>query len=919
MKKRLLMLFAVFMAVTSVEWVQAQSASVSTADELKAAVTEGKNPINLSADTFKLSEQLVINKSLTTQEKIGTAIMAVGDNWPENKENGSNLKLTNEFYQQFPNKASGWNNGYTFVYANGNPVTIESSADGKVKISVDDTDEYIEILESKNPVIFGGSKNKVVASSQITVKSGKLNMLFGGGYGETNGSKSVATAEPAGVAGSTTITMTGGTVTGNLLGGGLYYNHSKDVVINLSGETTIGQDLSWLICGGFESGQTYGTFYDEFAKSNNTVETAHLNIDGGTYFYIGIGGTDGNRGYVKQSTATVKNATINGGVFGNGSNGRSDKVTGTFENCEFVKNTKYPIEIAGVNRGKVKDITFTFKNCTFPENGETYNVYAYLGGTYQWSTNYSGSEIGIPEQVSFTFEGGTNVPNVGISGGLEAASVTLTGTKGYIASFEVSDKIRLQKFAVPASKTWTFNNGLSLASDITFENNGTLNVVASTAQELTDAISAGANNLTLKAGTYELESHLSIAKPVLIEGTIADKDSTIIKPASNWSGSDNGYKNLVRIDAPNTSLKNLLVEGSTTGSGIHVFKATGVTLDNVISRNNASTGLIIDGSTVSATNFRTFGNKEYGVNVDKGEGVDGTPVFTIGSGCSFAEAVAIKSNEADAPANYVVGDGWFKTKQDGASIWINGATSGLNFAITSVPASVIYGQSTLPLLTNVDSTYYKAGKVKISVDNEAVAKIEKDSLQILKPGKVNLTLAVGDTAVTRSLDVLKKTLTIMSITAKTRPYNGSKDVELVTTAMKVNGLVGEHTSDGVIIIPTKGEALSADAGIQPVKVTATLKSEGFDYNDYYELADITGVMDTIKKVKLTYKTATPEAIDFGKVSTKTFTAALADGTNFVNNEDTNVLGGTLQFDCPATDASLAGKYPVMPYGYTSNN
>ena len=32
---------------------------------------------------------------------------------------------------------------------------------------------------------------------------------------------------------------------------------------------------------------------------------------------------------------------------------------------------------------------------------------------------------------------------------------------------------------------------------------------------------------------------------------------------------------------------------------------------------------------------------------------------------------------------------------------------------------------TLPLLTNVDSAYYKAGKVKITVDNEAVVKNRK--------------------------------------------------------------------------------------------------------------------------------------------------------------------------------------------------
>ena len=113
-------------------------------------------------------------------------------------------------------------------------------------------------------------------------------------------------------------------------------------------------------------------------------------------------------------------------------------------------------------------------------------------------------------------------------------------------------------------------------------------------------------------------------------------------------------------------------------------------------------------------------------------------------------------------------------------------------------------------------------------------KIEKDSLQILKPGKVNLTLAVGDTAVTQSLDVLKKTLTITGITATTRPYNGSKEVGLVTTDMKVDGLVGDHTSEGVITVPTTGEALSADAGVQPVTVTAALKDS---YGDVLRLAE----------------------------------------------------------------------------------
>ncbi len=441
-------------------------------------------------------------------------------------------------------------------------------------------------------------------------------------------------------------------------------------------------------------------------------------------------------------------------------------------------------------------------------------------------------------------------------------------------------------------------------------------------QDLQSKIDNAITNETilLPVGKYELSKQLNITAAVTLQGTITDKDSTIFVAASNWTGSDGSSKHLIHIPSNGVTLKNIVVDGSQspaggTGSGINVYTATGVTLDNVISRNNKAAGLIVNGSKVTATNFRTSGNAWYGVNVDKGQDVTSEPVFTIGSGCNFAEAVAIVSDKKDAPASYVVGNGWFKTTKGEASVWINGATTGLNFAITSVPSSVIYGQANLPLLTNVDSAYIKAGKVKITIDNEAVAKISKDSLQILKPGKVNLTLAVGDTTVVQPLEVLKKTLTITGITATTRDYNGSDEVTLVTDKMEVNGLVGDHTAKNVITAPTKGTALSANAGVQPVTVTAALQG---DYGDYYELADITGVMDTIKKVKLTYKTATPSAVDFGNVST-TFTAALADGTAFVNGEGASVLGGTLQFDCPATNTSLAGKYPVMPYGYTSNN
>ena len=837
--------------------------------------------------------------------------------------------LVYEKYNGFPNKST-WTGNYTFVYANGNDVTVQEGAtNSDVKIILDSSLNMGEVDQvgvtlpvADRVVLFGGAKNATVKSSKITMKSGKLNMLFGGGYGETNGNKAEATATPAGVEGSTTINITGSSVvTNSLLGGGLYYNHSKDVMINVSGTASIGGTGNWLICGGLESGQTYGDSYAEFDKSNNTVESAMLTIDGGTYGYIAIGGTDGAKGYIKNSKATIKNATIQGGVYGNGSNGRSDKVEGTLTNCTFVKANS-PIEIAAVNRGKSKEVSLTFDNCTFPT--EASDIYVYLGATYHTLLGYKGSEYGIPENVNFTFKGEKAMPVVGVSDGLAEANVTLTGAKGHIAKFEISDSQSINAFTIPTGKTWTFNGGLEFATGenvATLTNNGKLNVRG--IDNVVDLQSAmiQSDTIGLKAGRYSLASHLLVRKPMVIEGTITDKDSTIIEPASNWSGSDNGTKNLVRIDASNTSLKNLIVEGCKTGSGIHAFKATNVTLDNVISRNNNAAGLIVNGSTVTATNFRTSGNGWYGVNVDKGQGIEGTPVFTIGTGCSFGEDNAIyadlKNATNDDASKYVVSNDWVMTKvadKEHEYCWINAAAGGIDYAIISVPSTVVYGSANLPLISNADST--KTVKFSVQADNGFVSikakagEAKYDSLVIKKPGQVAITMSVGDTTVTQSLEVLKRVITVSGITAEKKTYNGDTNVTLKTDDVKVEGFLGT----GNAFSSYSGTLSSINAGnAVPVNLNATFTNSGD--SAYYEVSFAT-VTDTVIKAKLTVTTAKPSAaIDFG-ATIPTFTA---QESGFVNGETNAILGGKLQFDCPATSASLAGKYPVMPYGYTSDN
>ena len=440
--------------------------------------------------------------------------------------------------------------GYNYVFANGHAVTVTAaSEEGKTLITVSEENTSESVTVASTSCLFGGSMNGTVANTSITMTSGTLARIYGGGYGSTAEKKAI-------VEGTATLVLDGGIVTNAVFGGGSWYSSVKNVVIKNSENKTssiqVGSDgLQWLICAGEENGQTSGENYVEFEQSNNTVEQATLTLNGGKYRYIGFGGTDGARGYVKKVTATLQGATITGGVFGNGSNGRSDQVTATIRDCTF-SEINWPIEIAAVNRGKSKEVSLTFKDCTFPVNSE--DIYAYLGATYNTLLGYSGSEYGVPENVTFTFEGGTNVPAVGVSDGLSSAAVTLTGAKGYVAPFTVSETQTISAFTVPSGKTWTFNNGLTIAEGASLTKEGTLEVGVSSVAELTAAIAAGADKVTMAAGTYEMDATLALNKAITIEGAIDENGApaTTLQRKAAWSNTNNDTKHMVNITASKT-------------------------------------------------------------------------------------------------------------------------------------------------------------------------------------------------------------------------------------------------------------------------------------------------------------------------------------------------------------------------------
>ncbi|WFE86086.1 YDG domain-containing protein [Parabacteroides chongii] len=764
-------------------------------------------------ETSTFSEPLKIWSEITENEKIVTAPKGwtsfLGKGGSENTTDmrfWNNSKLEMEFCAEFPTKPA-FKNMY-FIYANGQPVTVSpSTKDGYVKVSVDNTDDFLEIPESNNPVIFGGSKYADVESSHITMTGGKVFMIFGGGYlgnvkkanvavtgGRIEGyfvgggygpkAKFNESKKTADVTGKVTATISNAYIR-YLVSGGMEYARTEATDITVTGENT---EILYGLGGGFAPvgiGQSLETSYDAIANRTNNANFSMTNGKVTGCFYIGGGYS---YSYTKEIITNFNGVTVEGGMKGGGSNGCSDNVRATFTKCNFSKGTNaYTPSIAAVNRGKTGTVSMTFNNCTF-----TNEVKCYLGADSEWQ---DGSfPVPVSENAIFAFTG--NAPEVCLSEGMQ--NVTLAGAQAKANVFiqKTKEKTEIKEFTIPAGKTWAFNQGLTIAEGCTLTNNGTLSVPK---EDVMTAITA-------------------------VKGTI---------------------------------------------------------------KINATAAEVI-------TQMNKAGDKK---------DLDGTN-FTIE--CSDA---AIASNAVLAKELLKAGKNTMLLKFESSSYSINTYTKKLA-KITNLPDSVVYGTKPITLTFNITGA-----KAAIKGSDDGVVSLEGSTLTILKPGTVTFDLTVdnnNDATNTQTLKVTKKMLTVSGITAKERTYDGTTDIELVTTAMNVQGLVAEKnatdvlsTTTGVLSSPNAGDAV-------PVIVTATLKSEK---EAYYELANITGVTAKINKVALTVTATKPEAIDFGK-PIPTFEAT---PSGFVNNETVEVLGGTLQFDCPATTTSLTGEYPVMPFGYTSQN
>lgn len=244
-------------------------------------------------------------------------------------------------------------NGYS-VYLNGTPGVIKLNAkDGKTYLHAVDSLGYPCIYPlTASTTIYGGSLKASVASTSITMESGTIAEIYGGGEGGIKDGEG-----DANVTGTAKIVVKGGTLT-NVIGGSCLRGRVNNVDINVDGAS-----LTAVQGGGMayvSSTQTVGT---QAAPQDSPciVDNAIVVVGPNNKFPkdATIFGGGQSYSYTKKAKVTVNGADVTKGwVTSGGSNGRTD------DGELIINGGKYNI-VQSINRGSMIKSTTTINGGTF--------------------------------------------------------------------------------------------------------------------------------------------------------------------------------------------------------------------------------------------------------------------------------------------------------------------------------------------------------------------------------------------------------------------------------------------------------------------------------------------------------------------------------------------------------------------------
>ncbi len=146
----------------------------------------------------------------------------------------------------------------------------------------------------------------------------------------------------------------------------------------------------------------------------------------------------------------------------------------------------------------------------------------------------------------------------------------------------------------------------------------------------------------------------------------------IVFDGNGFAISGNAKQNVMVITANRVEVKDLEIyqpEGGNGSNGITVYNVADVKITGVTIHDCKKAAMIINGANVVATGMHTYANGWGGVNVDRGSGVDNTPMFTFDETCDFEETFKIWVDCAK-PWTVNAPEGWVEIETVGKVVFM---------------------------------------------------------------------------------------------------------------------------------------------------------------------------------------------------------------------------------------------------------
>ena len=159
------------------------------------------------------------------------------------------------------------------------------------------------------------------------------------------------------------------------------------------------------------------------------------------------------------------------------------------------------------------------------------------------------------------------------------------------------------------------------------------------------------DTIYLSGDSYTLTKQINLTKEqngIILKGN----GKTVVTDNNSWAKpSDRSGASIINIvGASNITVEGITVEGApalegATGHGINIFNCTNITLKNVVSKNNAGSGVTINDSTVTINGITTEGNPWQGINID--ETASNKSSLTLSGSVDLKEPIQVKSDKGD--------------------------------------------------------------------------------------------------------------------------------------------------------------------------------------------------------------------------------------------------------------------------------